>query len=251
MEEILASIRRIIADDQALAEAPTAAAPEKPVAAPVETLVERVAAKVAPVSVVPPAPKPIAEPPPAAPAADANGVVFVPPPIAESITDMAPPAVAPIAKAPDPFLQSKAPADNWPLGPAETPGGPPPLRTARQPDWHRHVGPGMQAPAEIAKLPLEAGRDPAAAPQPRPVEPATQPVPPKEEPLVSPATDQAVSGAFHALVASRLVPTSDAMAEMVRDMVRPMLKTWLDDNLPIMVERLVRAEIERVARGGR
>jgi len=28
-----------------------------------------------------------------------------------------------------------------------------------------------------------------------------------------------------------------------------MLKTWLDDNLPGMVERLVRAEIERVARG--
>jgi cell pole-organizing protein PopZ len=28
-----------------------------------------------------------------------------------------------------------------------------------------------------------------------------------------------------------------------------MLKTWLDDNLPGLVERLVRAEIERVARG--
>ena len=248
MEEILASIRRIIADDQALAEAPMAAAPEKPVAAPVETLIERVAAKVAPVSVVPSASKPIVEPPPAA---DANGVAFVPPPIAESINDMAPLAVAPIAKAPDPLPQSKAPADNWPLAPAETLGGPPPLRTARQPDWHRHVGPGMQVSAEIAKLPLEAGRDPAAAPQPRPIEPVTQPVPPKEEPLVSPATDQAVSGAFHALVASRLVPTSDVVAEMVRDMVRPMLKTWLDDNLPIMVERLVRAEIERVARGGR
>jgi cell pole-organizing protein PopZ len=30
-----------------------------------------------------------------------------------------------------------------------------------------------------------------------------------------------------------------------------MLKQWLDDNLPVLVERLVRAEIERVARGGR
>jgi len=28
-----------------------------------------------------------------------------------------------------------------------------------------------------------------------------------------------------------------------------MLKTWLDENLPDMVERLVRAEIERVSRG--
>jgi cell pole-organizing protein PopZ len=34
-------------------------------------------------------------------------------------------------------------------------------------------------------------------------------------------------------------------------MMRPMLKTWLDDNLPALVERLVRTEIERVARGGR
>jgi cell pole-organizing protein PopZ len=30
-----------------------------------------------------------------------------------------------------------------------------------------------------------------------------------------------------------------------------MLRAWLDDNLPPMVERLVKAEIERVARGGR
>ena len=37
----------------------------------------------------------------------------------------------------------------------------------------------------------------------------------------------------------------------VRELLRPLLKTWLDDNLPTMVERLVRAEIERVARGGR
>jgi cell pole-organizing protein PopZ len=32
-------------------------------------------------------------------------------------------------------------------------------------------------------------------------------------------------------------------------MLRPMLKSWLDDNLPHMVERLVRSEIERVTRG--
>jgi hypothetical protein len=30
-----------------------------------------------------------------------------------------------------------------------------------------------------------------------------------------------------------------------------MLKAWLDDNLPVMVERMVRAEIERVSRGPR
>jgi cell pole-organizing protein PopZ len=34
--------------------------------------------------------------------------------------------------------------------------------------------------------------------------------------------------------------------EIVREELRPLLKTWLDANLPPMVERLVRAEIERV-----
>ena len=31
----------------------------------------------------------------------------------------------------------------------------------------------------------------------------------------------------------------------------PMLKSWLDDNLPSVVERLVKDEIERVSRGRR
>lgn len=34
---------------------------------------------------------------------------------------------------------------------------------------------------------------------------------------------------------------------LVREMLRPMLATWLDDNLPLMVERLVAAEIARIA----
>ncbi|TJV50334.1 MAG: DUF2497 domain-containing protein, partial [Mesorhizobium sp.] len=37
--------------------------------------------------------------------------------------------------------------------------------------------------------------------------------------------------------------------EMAEEMLRPMLQDWLDNNLPTLVERLVREEIERVARG--
>ena len=37
-----------------------------------------------------------------------------------------------------------------------------------------------------------------------------------------------------------------SLEEIVREEVRPMLKGWLDANLPAIVERLVRAEIERV-----
>jgi len=73
----------------------------------------------------------------------------------------------------------------------------------------------------------------------------------EDEPIVSPATDAAVATSFNALFASRLLPNPEMLAELTRDLLRPMLKAWLDDNLPVMVERLVRAEIERVARGGR
>lgn len=42
-----------------------------------------------------------------------------------------------------------------------------------------------------------------------------------------------------------------SLEEMASEMLRPMLQEWLDDNLPTLVERLVREEIERVARGSR
>ncbi len=42
-----------------------------------------------------------------------------------------------------------------------------------------------------------------------------------------------------------------SVEDMAQDMLRPMLQEWLDDNLPTLVERLVREEIERVARGPR
>jgi uncharacterized protein len=68
-------------------------------------------------------------------------------------------------------------------------------------------------------------------------------------PLVSNATDSSIRAAFNALLASRFVQHSDVVIGLTREMLRPMLKTWLDDNLPLIVERLVAAEIERVARG--
>jgi len=70
-----------------------------------------------------------------------------------------------------------------------------------------------------------------------------------ERGLLSSATSAAVDSAFSALAQTVLVQNARTLEDLVREMLRPMLKTWLDDNLPGMVERLVRAEIERVARG--
>jgi cell pole-organizing protein PopZ len=67
--------------------------------------------------------------------------------------------------------------------------------------------------------------------------------------LLSSTTTAAVDSAFNSLAQTVLVQNSRTLDDLVREMLRPMLKAWLDDNLPNMVERMVRAEIERVSRG--
>jgi hypothetical protein len=70
--------------------------------------------------------------------------------------------------------------------------------------------------------------------------------------VLSEQTRASVASAFQALSTTVAMQADPAMIERaVREMLRPMLRQWLDDNLPVMVERMVRAEIERVARGGR
>jgi cell pole-organizing protein PopZ len=67
--------------------------------------------------------------------------------------------------------------------------------------------------------------------------------------LLSPRATAAVDMAFNALAHTVLVQNSRTLEDLVRELLKPMLKAWLDDNLPNMVERLVRSEIERVSRG--
>ncbi len=67
--------------------------------------------------------------------------------------------------------------------------------------------------------------------------------------LLAPTTDAAVRHTFSKLT-SVAVGGSDLTFEvMVREMLRPMLKEWLDEHLPATVERMVEKEIERVSRG--
>ncbi len=214
MEEILASIRRIIADDhaappQAAAEpltpaSPPEIAPEPPLIteAPIELTRDHEAEQVEGWTDIPAAP---AEPTPPL----RSGFDFVP---GREYRPLA--ARTPVAERPA-FSRDPAP------------------RPAAEPPVERRENPRRLAPG------------PRSAP-PTPVAPVAA-----EEALVSPATDAMVSQAFNTLIASRFLQSNDVLGEMVREMLKPMLKAWLDDNLPILVERLVRTEIERVARGGR
>jgi cell pole-organizing protein PopZ len=70
----------------------------------------------------------------------------------------------------------------------------------------------------------------------------------QDEPLLSPDTDKAVTSAFGALSAELAARSAEVADGIIREMLRPMLKLWLDENLPGIVERLVQAEIERLSR---
>ena len=82
-------------------------------------------------------------------------------------------------------------------------------------------------------------------------QPAYEP-PPLESapaPMLSRSTVSAVESAFNSLANTVLSNNARTLEDLVKEMLRPMLKSWLDDNLPGLVERIVKAEIERVSRG--
>jgi len=118
-----------------------------------------------------------------------------------------------------------------------------------------HDDPAKSAPlaGEPAKPAAEPVRNEAARAWPR-----TQAADPrlgqateslKQPQLLSPATTAAVDAVLDALAQAAAAHSPRTLEDIARDLLRPMLKTWLDDNLPQLVERLVRAEIERISRG--
>ncbi|MGY4479294.1 PopZ family protein [Bradyrhizobium sp. USDA 3364] len=228
MEEILASIRRIIADDEA-----KPAAAEKPAAA-----------------AAPQPPK--VEPPPAA-----KPAVKSPPPAA-------PPAVKAVAPAP----KSPAPAAGNSQDDIDSL-----LASLDEATPAAEIRPSPQPEADVFELTDDmALPDPpsaaAAAPSFRKVEPqddveftearSRAPEPTREPPaiesapmqqIISGTTMRAVESAFNSLANTVLSNNARTLEDLVKEMLRPMLKAWLDDNLPGLVERIVKAEIERVSRG--
>ena len=84
---------------------------------------------------------------------------------------------------------------------------------------------------------------------------AEQPPPaaPADGGIVAPAVAAAAAATLGSLARSVTSDRSPALhaggptlEEIVRDEIRPLLKDWLDANLPALVERVVRSEIERV-----
>jgi cell pole-organizing protein PopZ len=191
MEDILASIRRIIADDQETANAEPAAGDTHPHAAAQPAHDDDEVLDLAEVQRPTPLPRP----------------ALVPEPAVQAIEP-----VISRASAPPP-----APEPKWEPEPEAAP----------EP---------VQAPPQSAAALAFAERDEGAE---------------TLETLVSNEAMASVGQAFGMLSHTILTQNARTLEDLVKDMLKPMLKAWLDDNLPPLVERLVRTEIERVARGGR
>ncbi len=102
----------------------------------------------------------------------------------------------------------------------------------------RHVPPIALVTPELPPI-LPDGRIEPAAPRPQ-----DGPAAPR---LVSKAASEAVAASFTRLASLPLRGEDDRpLDELVRETLRPLLQAWLDEHLPELVERLVRAEIARV-----
>jgi cell pole-organizing protein PopZ len=185
MEEILASIRRIIADDQEGGKATPSATLQQPARA---------------------APQP-APPPPQRP-------------VEEEILDLSEVATPVAARGPSLDLD------------------------------HEDIGYRDVADMDFDSVEVEDEPPlPPVAPPPAAPAAAFDPEPLTHERLISNSTDTNVTSSFNMLAHTVLTQNARTLEDLVKDMLKPMLKGWLDQNLPTLVERLVRAEIERVTRG--
>jgi cell pole-organizing protein PopZ len=213
MEEILASIRRIIADDDASKSTPRAPDPPR--------------AEAQPAAPPPPAPPVYSAPPVGVPATRFEPE---PPPAAEPSFPMGGDAIA--DQASDILDLTESMAAPMPQSPAPNPepsAASQPVPQFRTIDGSSDVGFDETSESPVTSFAARVSEDRGR--------------------LISSHASAAVDSAFNALAQTVLVQNARTLEDLVREMLRPMLKTWLDDNLPGLVERLVRAEIERVSRG--
>jgi cell pole-organizing protein PopZ len=242
MEEILASIRRIIADDEAkppaadkssggpAAPPPAAVKPERPAApppAPKPPVMNDLPSPKIPAAVAKTAPPPPPPPPPPEPAA---------PPAATNSQDdidallngLDEATTAEEIRPPQPNGEVFELTDEMAV-PSVTPSQPSFRRVEPEDD--------LEFTESVASRTIQRA-------------PAYDPVPaPPPAPILSQSTVAAVESAFNTLAHTVLSNNARTLEDLVKEMLRPMLKAWLDDNLPGLVERIVKAEIERVSRG--
>jgi cell pole-organizing protein PopZ len=246
MEEILASIRRIIADDEAK---PPAA--EKPASLPTQAKPPEKPAAAVPAA-KPPAMNDI--PPSAIPAAQAAAAKAAPPPVKPAPPPAPPPAAPAVSNSQDDIdallngLDESTTAEEirppLPNGEVFELTDDMALPDPPQPSFHK-IEPQDDLEFTETAAARALHRQPAF--EPPPLESSSALPPPQQ--MLSRSTVSSVESAFNSLANTVLSNNARTLEDLVKEMLRPMLKSWLDDNLPGLVERIVKAEIERVSRG--
>jgi uncharacterized protein len=234
MEEILASIRRIIADDEAkpaeqtASPAASASSASPGAAAPVAkpAVMTDIPASAIAAAQATPAKAPVPNPPAAGNSQDDIDAMLAGLDAATSEAEV---------RAPLPDGDVFELTDEMALPDPQ----PAPFRRV-EPDDDLEFSEAVAASAP----PRAQHRQPAFEPPPLYESPAAPP-----QQMLSRATVSAVESAFNTLANTVLSNNARTLEDLVREMLRPMLKSWLDDNLPGLVERIVKAEIERVSRG--
>jgi cell pole-organizing protein PopZ len=228
MEEILASIRRIIADDEAKPGAAEKAASPPAAAKPAVM-------KDIPPSAIAPAPKPAAAAPKPAPPAPPPPPPAPEPAVSNNQDDIDAMLASLDAATPEEDIRPAQPeADVFELTDEMALPDPAPSAATFS---------KVEPQDDIEFTEAKASRRQPAYEAPFESAPA--------RPILSHSTVSAVESAFHSLANTVLSNNARTLEDLVKEMLRPMLKSWLDDNLPGLVERIVKAEIERVSRGGR
>ena len=132
--------------------------------------------------------------------------------------------------------------------PREVPQPKPPAERAASPE--HPVLPESESPMSRAAPPPQ---QPAPSQSPASATPPSKPSPPANARLVAPEAAAAAGASVEALMRRLATERSTAVhrggptiEDLVRAEIRPLLKEWLDNHLPSLVERLVQAEIERV-----
>jgi hypothetical protein len=238
MEEILASIRRIIADDEAK---PPAA--EKPASSAAAPAVKPAAMKDIPPSTIPAARPAAAKaaPPPAksmpSPAAPAPAATNSQDDIDALLNGLDEATSAEEIRPPLPDGEVFELTDEMAVSEPPQPAAQPPRSS-----FHK-IEPQDDLEFTETAASKAVHRPPVF--EPPPFETAAAP----QQQILSRSTVSAVESAFNTLANTVLSNNARTLEDLVKEMLRPMLKSWLDDNLPGLVERIVKAEIERVSRG--
>src|SRR6266853_1385870 len=242
MEEILASIRRIIADDEAK---PAVEKPSSPAAA---AKPEKTA------SPAPPSKAPVMNniPPSAIPAAQAAAAKAAPP-VKPAPPPAPPPAAAAVSNSQDDIDAMLAGLDEA-TSEAEIRPALPEVEVFELTDDMAVPEPPRQPSFKKVEPQDDLEFSEMAAAKAMHRRPAFEPPPfeseaPAPQQILSRSTVSAVESAFNSLANTVLSNNARTLEDLVKEMLRPMLKSWLDDNLPGLVERIVKAEIERVSRG--